>query len=189
LILAAGVASMLAPISALAERADRNQPVNIESDSMVADDAKKIATFEGKVVLTQGTLTIRGDKIVVHQDNDGFKSGVATGNPATFRQKRDGSNEYFEGEASRIEYDGKVDRVELFDNARLHRDGGDDVRGSYISYDAKTEYFTVKSGGDTLENGEGRVRAVLMPKAAETPATGEPPQPRQPPPAAGPSHE
>jgi lipopolysaccharide export system protein LptA len=186
---AAGVASVFAPMSVLAERADRNQPVNIESDSMVADDAKKIATFEGKVVLTQGTLTIRGDKIVVHQDNDGFKSGVATGNPATFRQKRDSSNEYFEGEASRIEYDGKVDRVELFDNARLHRDGGDDVRGSYISYDAKTEYFTVKSGGDTLENGDSRVRAVLMPKSAEPSPPAEPARPQQPSPPVSPSHE
>lgn len=186
---AVGAMIMCAPLGALAERADRNQPVNIESDSMVADDAKKISTFQGRVVLTQGTLTIRGDKIVVHQDSDGFQFGVATGKPATFRQKRDGSGEYFEGEALRIEYDGKVDRVELFDNARLHRDGGDDVRGNYISYDAKTEYFTVKSGGDIHESGDGRVRAVLMPKSAEPKAPADSPRPQQPLPAVNPPHE
>lgn len=174
LIAAVAVAITFVSVRALADRTDRDQPVNVESDTMVADDAKKIATFEGKVVLTQGTLVIRGDKIVVHQDSDGFQFGVATGNPATFRQKRDGSDEYFEGEASRIEYDGKADRVELFDNARLHRDGGDDVRGSYISYNAKTEFFTVKSGGGAPGSGDERVRAVLMPKSKE-PVTPAPP--------------
>jgi lipopolysaccharide export system protein LptA len=187
--LAVGVAAVSIPIGALAERADRDQPVNIDSDSMVADDAKKIATFDGRVVLTQGTLTIRGDRIVVHQDSNGFQFGVATGKPAKFRQKRDGSDEYFEGEASRIEYDGKLDRVELFENARLHRDAGDDVRGNYISYDAKTESFTVKSAGDLRENGTGRVRAVIMPKGNEPPAAADPAKPRLPSTAGNPRHE
>src|SRR5579864_6026178 len=131
-----GVSAACLACAALAEKADRDKPVNIESDSLNADDVKKIATFEGKVILTRGTLVIRGDKIVVRQDDDGFQYGIATGNPARFRQKREGRDEYFEGEAARIEYDGKLERIELFDSARLHRDGGDDVRGNYISYDS-----------------------------------------------------
>ena len=180
LISAVGIAILCASASALAERTDRDQPVNIESDSMAADDANKIATFEGKVVLTQGTLVIHADKIVVHQDSEGFQSGVATGTPATFRQKRAGSDEYFEGEALRIEYDGKSGRVELFTSARLHSGEGDDVRGNYISYNTTTEYFTVKSGGDTAPDGSGRVRAVLMPKSKEPAAPAPSPQPSAP---------
>jgi len=56
--------------SALAERADRDKPINIESDSMISDGAKKVSTFEGKVVLVQGSLIIRADRIVVRQDGD-----------------------------------------------------------------------------------------------------------------------
>ena len=153
---------------ALAEQADRNQPVNIESDSMVADDSKKVATFEGKVVLTQGTLMIRADKLVVRQDNDGFQHGVATGTPATFRQKQESQGEYVEGEARRIEYDSRVERVEFFDSARLRRDSGDDVRGDYISYDARRERFAVKSSGTSGASGERRVRATIMPKKKES---------------------
>src|SRR6266481_4069598 len=104
----------LATGPALAERADRDKPVNIESDSMIADEAKKVATFEGKVVLTQGSLIIRADRIVVRQDGDGFYHGVASGKPATFRHKRDGYGEYIDGEAFRIEYDNKLERVEFF---------------------------------------------------------------------------
>ena len=173
---AAVLCAVQAP-AAWAERADRYKPINIESDSMVADDTKKTATFDGKVVLTQGSLTIRADRIVVRRDNDGFQYGVAMGNPATFRQKREGSGEYFAGEALRIEYDGRVERIEFFSSARLRRDGGDDVRGSYISYDAKSEHFTVKSRSDALEGSrDGRVHAVIMPKnkGPAAPATVNP---------------
>jgi len=149
---------------ALGEQADRNQPVNIESDSMVADDSKKVATFEGKVVLTQGSLVIRADKLVVSQDSDGFQRGVATGTPATFRQKQDSQGEYVQGEARRIEYSGRAERVEFFNDARLRRDSGDDIRGDYISYDARNERFTVKSDGAAGDGRERRVRATIMPK-------------------------
>jgi lipopolysaccharide export system protein LptA len=153
---------------ALAEKADRDKPVNIESDRMNADDAKKTAVFEGKVVLTQGTLSIRGDRVTVTQDAQGFQTGTAVGNPASFRQKREDSTEYIEAEAERIEYNGKADRVEFFGRARLRRDCGDDVRGNYISYDARTEFFTVNSTASGTATGRGspteRVSAVLMPK-------------------------
>src|SRR5689334_23739199 len=104
---------------ALAARADRDKPLNIESNSMMADEAKKTATFEGKVVLTQGSLVIHAERIVVRQDSDGFQYGVATGNPATFRQKRETDGEYIDGQALRIEYDNRLDRGEFFDNPRL----------------------------------------------------------------------
>jgi lipopolysaccharide export system protein LptA len=160
----------LTPAPALADRADRDKPLNIEADSMTADEAKKTATFEGKVVLTQGSLIIRAERIVVRQDNEGFQFGVATGNPATFRHKQDGSAGYIDGQAMRIEYDNRADRVEFFNDARLRRDSGDDIRGDFISYDARSERFTVKSANGTSgTNREGRVRATIMPKK---PATG-----------------
>lgn len=165
--------ALVAP-AAHAERADRDQPVNIESDRLLADNAKKIATFEGRVVLTQGTLMIRADKLVVRQDDAGFQYAIATGAPATFRQKREGYDEYVDGEALRLEYDGRLDRVEFFERARVHRDSGDDVRGSYISYDQKTEYFTVKSDGRTPQSRDARVRAVIMPRQKGPPPPAAP---------------
>jgi len=172
----AALATLMLALPAMAEKADRDKPVNIESDRMNADDAKKTATFEGKVVLTQGTLTIRAERIIVRQDNDGFQYGTATGTAGTlasFRQKREGVNEYVDAEAERIEYDARADRVEFFNRARLRRGGGDDVCGNYISYDARTEFFSVNSGkspaAGTAQAG-GRVRAILMPKGTPAPA-------------------
>jgi lipopolysaccharide export system protein LptA len=173
------LAALLAAAPSLAERGDRDKPISIESDRMTADEAKKTATFEGKVVLTQGSLVIRADRIVVRQDSEGFQYGVATGSPATFRHKQDGNAGYIDGQANRIEYDNKADRVEFFNDARLRRDTGDDIRGDYISYDAKADRFSVKSASDASEaNREGRVRATIMPKkaapgAASTPDAGQ----------------
>ena len=166
---------------AQAERADRTKPINLESDRMQVDDAQKTSVFEGKVVMTQGTLAIHADKVTVRQDTEGHQYGSASGNPATFRQKRDGAEEYIEGEADRIEYNGKLDKVEFFNHARLKREPADEVRGNYISYDSRTEYFTVTGGaGPTVSGGPaGRVHAVIQPRnttegAETTPAPGAP---------------
>ena len=166
------VLSLLLGLSgpAEAERADRTRPINLESDSMRVDDVQKTSVFDGKVVMTQGTLTIRADRITVRQDKEGNQFGSASGDPATFRQKRDGANEYIEGEAERIEYNGKIDKVEFFNRARLKREPADEVRGNYISYNSRTEYFTVTGGagpGSGSGSGgvpEGRVRAVIQPR-------------------------
>jgi lipopolysaccharide export system protein LptA len=166
---------------AQAERADRSKPINLESDRMRVDDVQKISVFEGKVVMTQGTLTIRADKVTVRQDQEGYQYGSASGNPASFRQKRDGSHEYIEGEAERIEYNGKLDKVEFFNRARLKREPADEVRGNYISYESRTEYFTVTGGAGPAasDSPDARVHAVIQPRntgegAEKVPAAGTP---------------
>jgi lipopolysaccharide export system protein LptA len=150
--------------AAHAERADREKPLSIEADRMLADDARQTVEFEGQVVLTQGTFTLRADRITVRQ-KDGFQFGVAIGNPATFREKRDGADEWIEGEARRIEYDGRAQRVELFDRARVARDK-DEVRGNYISYDQRAEVYRVQGSKDetAAPSRDERVRAVIQPK-------------------------
>jgi lipopolysaccharide export system protein LptA len=154
---------------ARAERADREKPVNLEADKITVDDARKIHVFEGNVQLTQGTLIIKADKLVVTQDADGYQVGVATGGPgglSRFRQKREGLDEYIDGEAERIENDGKADKSEFFGRAKI-RSGQDEVRGQYISYDGKTENYIVTNGPrGTVATGpkSERVHAVIQPK-------------------------
>ena len=166
---------LLAGGPALAEKADRSKPVNIEADSVTVDDLRKVSVYLGNVVLVQGTMTLHADKIVVHQDAAGFNSATAYGKPVSFRQKRDGSDEYIEGYADRMQYDGKPGTLQLFDNAHLKR-GADDLRGSYISYNSNTEFFEVKGGNNTAgspSGRKGRVSAVIQPKPAK-PGQAEP---------------
>lgn len=156
---------LIATPCAHAEKADRDKPINLESNTATVDDVKKVSIYEGSVILTQGTMEIRADKLVVKEDEEGFQYGTAYGNPASFRQKREGYDEYIEGYALRIEYDGKKDLVQLFNQARMKRDK-DEARGNYISYDGKTEFFQVIGGKETAtpSSPRGRVRTVLQPK-------------------------
>jgi len=161
-----------------AERADNDMPINMEADQVLIDDIQQISTFTGNVRLSQGTLLIRGDKIVVTQDKDGFKHATAHGKPAEFRQKREGMDVFVEGFGERIEYDTQAETLHLYKQARLKRDQ-DEVRGEHVTYNAKTETFQV-AGSNASSGGSAsqRVRAVLHPKPKED--TASKPAPKAP---------
>lgn len=168
--LAGIICLLLAASAARAEKADRDKPVNIEADRVSVDDVKKQQIFEGNVQLAKGTLVIRAERIVVHQDDDGYQRGVASGGAAlaSFRQKREGLDEFIDGEAERIEHDARAEKTEFFGRARV-RSGLDEVRGQFISYDARSEQYVVTSGANGARAPSGsrdRVRATIQPRAA-----------------------
>jgi lipopolysaccharide export system protein LptA len=167
------VAALFSAPAALAEKADKDKPVNLEADRITVDDAQKVHILEGNVQLVRGTLVIRTDKLVVTQDADGYQRGVAYGGAgglARFRQKREGKDEYVEGEAERLEHDAKTDVTELFIRAYV-KSGQDEVRGQYIEYNGMTENYLVTSGPNgtiAANKGKpGRVHAIIQPKNGE----------------------
>lgn len=160
--------------STYAEKADSDKPTNIEADQMAYDDVRQINTFTGNVVLTRGTLTMKAHKLVVTQDPAGYQFATlyaAPGKLASFRQKRDGGpNLWVEGQAERIDYDGKADLVKMFVRAQLRRlDGSrvtDEVEGEFISYDNRSEFFSVNNTASGVSKpGAGRVRVVIQPRS------------------------
>jgi lipopolysaccharide export system protein LptA len=186
--------------SALAERADRLAPMNIEADRLQYDDANQVSVFSGNVVVTQGSLILRGQQLDVRQDAQGHQRGVLTGSPtqrAFFRQQRTGLDEFVEGEAVRIDYDSLADTLTLTGQAVLRRFRGttlsDETQGSRIIYNGALETFSVEGGaaGRSAANPAGRVRALLSPTPAPeaTPSTAPSaaPAPQAPRPALTPS--
>ena len=162
------LAFLTSAFSARAEKADREKPTKVEANRMTSDEARRISIFEGNVVFTKGTISVRAERIVVRQDADGFQYASASGAPVRFRQKGDavGGQEgvWIDGEALRVEIDERSERIELHDNARITRDQ-DEVRGSYILYDQRSEFFSVSSAkGVPAAAPGGRVRAVIQPK-------------------------
>ncbi len=158
---------------ASAENADRNRPMNVEADALRHDDLKQTSVFSGRVVLTKGTILIRGARVDVRQDAQGYQFGQISAEPgklAFFRQKREGLDEYIEGEAESIEYDGRADLVRFVNNAQLRRFRGatlsDEFTGGVILYNNTTDMFSIDGappkGGSAPAS--GRVRAMLTPK-------------------------
>jgi lipopolysaccharide export system protein LptA len=154
--------SLYAPIC-FAEHADRDKPLILEADQVLIDDMNKTSTFTGNVRLAQGTMLIRGDRIEVLKSGDGFQQTKAYGNIASFRQKREGSEEYLEGYGERIEYDTRTGTVDFYGQARVKREL-DEVRGDHITYSMKTETFKVSGGASSTSTPPKRVRAVLQPR-------------------------
>ncbi|NGZ82921.1 lipopolysaccharide transport periplasmic protein LptA [Duganella aceris] len=170
---------------AQAEKADSSKPTQIAFDQLDADDVKQIKTFTGNVVLTRGTLLMKSPKAVVTEDPEGYQYVVlnsAPGVQATFRQKLDGAgDQWVEGQADRIEYDGKTELVKLFAKAQIKRLEGSkpssQVDGEFISYDSRKEFFAVKNTptGES-KPGAGRSTMVIQPssKLAVPPAPTTP---------------
>ena len=177
---------VLAGSPCLAEKADRNKPMNVEADSLRYDDVKQTSVFTGRVVLTKGSIVIRGAQLDVRQDPQGNQFGLVVaeaGKLAFFRQKREGVDEFIEGEGEVIEYDGRADTVKFMKRAQLRRFRGatlnDEMTGGVILYDNTTDVFTVDAGAARGTTGApgGRVRAMLTPKpdasASAAPSGGE----------------
>ena len=156
-----------------AEKADRDKPLNAQADALKYDDLKQTSVFTGNVIITKGTIVMRGARIDVRQDPEGYQYATLSSEPgklAFFKQKREnGVDEYIEGEAITIEYDGRADKVKLMKNSVLKRLRGavlnDEITGNVIVYDNTTDVYTVDGGSGKNADGStgGRVRAILSP--------------------------
>lgn len=152
-----------------AEKADREKNIEFQGDTGGGNAETKTGELVGHVVITQGTMSIQADRVTFKQNGDNSVSAVAYGNPVRFREKRDGADDYYEGYAQRIVYDGEKRFIELFDNAML-RKSGDEIRSNYITYSAATEKFTAEGRPDAKPSQAGemplgaRVRGTFMPR-------------------------
>jgi lipopolysaccharide export system protein LptA len=168
------VALQILPMaSAFAEKGDSDKQIEIVAVKTENDDVKQIHVFTGNVILTQGTLIMKGTKLVLTTSPDGWQFATLyapAGGSATMRQKRDGGPDlWMEGEAAdRITYDQKTSVAKLFSGAKIRRLTGtkptDEAEGAYLSYDSQTEFIT-GANNETGESkpGDGRVKVVIQP--------------------------
>ena len=184
-LIAVLLATGLASGAALAEKADTAKPMNIEADALRHDDLKQVSLFTGNVVVTKGSIVLRGSQLEVRQDAQGYQFGVMRAEPgqrAFFRQKRDTDPgalpEVVEGEGEVIDYDGRTDVVKFIRRAEMRRFLGDSLadqlHGDLIVYNNLTGVFTVDGNPakTSAANPGGRVRAILAPRnGASAPAT------------------
>ena len=175
--------ALLLALPARAEKADRDKPMNAEADALRYDDLKQSSVFTGNVVITKGTILIRGARVDVVQDAEGYQQAVVIAEPgklAYYRSKREGVDETIEGEGERIEYDGRADNVKFIRQAVMRRyvagKLADESHGTLIRYENTTDVFTVDGSVQakpTAANPSGRVRAVLSPRN-QAPAVAAP---------------
>ena len=163
---------LLAAPGARAEKADSDKPIDIVSDHGVDDDVKQVRTFTGNVILTQGTLVMKGDKLVVTTSPDGWEFATLYapgGGLATMRQKRDGGPDlWMEGEAAdRITYDQKTGVASMYVKAKARRLNGkvktDEATGPFLTYNSQTEIVTGAMSPSGEAKGDERPHVEIQP--------------------------
>jgi len=175
--------------AAVAEKADRYEKLRVEADRQGKIDlANNLVVFDGNVVVTKGTMLIQAARVELRETPGGYHMAVAygaNGKTASFRQKRDGVDETIEGEAERLEYDGRTETVRFVNRASVRRLRGaavaDEITGNLVSYDSLGEVFSVSGGNPTaVDQNGGRVRAVLTPRGAAAAPEESPESPQRP---------
>lgn len=177
---------------AFGESADRDKPIQVEASKFSGSDLKQVAVFTGNVIVTKGTMKLNGERVELRKDPEGYDHAVviaAPGQLAKFRQRRDatrpGLEEFMEGFAERIEYDGKSETIKFIRRAqviRLENDQQrDEIRAEQITYDSRTTEYEVD--GTPAKGADGRVRMTIAPRtspSAPGPATPLKPAPTPP---------
>jgi lipopolysaccharide export system protein LptA len=185
ILLLSSLAAVFTATGAHAEKADRDKPMNIEADALKHDDQQQLTTFTGKVQMTKGSLVLKAHRMEVKQDAQGnqvAKLWAEAGERIFFRQKREGLEEFTEGEAETAVYNSQADTVTLSTRAELRMLRGsqvaDRIQGQQILVNNTTEVFMV-DGKPNTATGNQRVKATITPrpKPSDTPSTQPATQP------------
>ena len=151
-------ALLAASLPALAKTGDTDQPIHIESDQQSLDMQGNIVTFTGNVIVTQGTIKLNAEKVVVTRPGGEKGKEVIDGygNPATFYQMQD-NGKPVKGRASQMYYELQNDFVVLTGNAFLEQVDSN-IKGDKITYLVKEQKMQAFSQGESK-----RVTTVLVP--------------------------
>lgn len=165
------VLCVFAPIAAQALSTDQNQPINIQADRVSIHEKRGYSEYAGSVEMTQGSMRLKADRVIIHQHGGHLQKVDATGNPAHFSQLPDGSEVRVEAEAKTIEYDAATGELVLKGGARVVQ-GANTFTGERIEYNTHNATVSASKG----ETGQGRVRATIEPPGKKRAPAGQSPR-------------
>jgi lipopolysaccharide export system protein LptA len=162
----------LHPNIGLALESDKKQPTKIDANQMVYNEKAQVNVFSGNVLLTRGSLVIRGEKLTL-SEKDGHQFAKVEGGPSNFKQQRDSNKKdevlMIDGSANLIEYDGAKSTVTLTGNAKLQKSANgqltESISGNKIVYQQNTESLNVVGGGGEQSESKSRVQAIFKPRS------------------------
>lgn len=146
---------------AVALKDDASQPIKIDADHATLDQKQMVSVFDGRVVITKGTLVVHADQGVASQDKDGDRVLDLYGKPVTFIQRAD-DGQLIEGQCNKFNYNTKTSLAVLSGRARVKK-GKSIVIGDTLSYNTQTQIYSAVSGlaSGVSRKFSGRVTVIL----------------------------
>lgn len=168
-------------LPALAERADAKKETQIQAQKASYNSVRDAGRFTGDIVMTRGSLNMRGEQLDFTQNANGYQEFVLVGTEkrrANFRQKSDnGDDEWIEGEGDRIEYSDQKEIMKIIGHARLRRLEGtrviEQVEGEQVEYDSLKEMFHALSPDKPATSSDSRVTVVIQPREEKAGKNGK----------------
>jgi lipopolysaccharide export system protein LptA len=150
-----GLVSLLSlPAGAL--ETDREQPMQLEADSLAIDESTGVSLYEGNVAITQGSMKLWAERLWVHRKQGKTEKIISEGEPSRFSQLPEVGGVEVHGQALRIEIHIDRDEMILIDNALLEQ-GGNSFRNDRIVYNRTNAQ--VRAGSSA--QGKERVQVVI----------------------------
>jgi lipopolysaccharide export system protein LptA len=159
-----GLSAALGSLSAWALPTDRDQPIRIQADDAQLDDKQGVATYKGDVIITQGSMMIKGSTVTITRAPSGDIDVVTSvGNLAYFEQQQSTDKpDKMQGYGKQIQYQAQKDLVILTDQAKVIN-GGNTTEGEKIVYNTKSQVATAGRGGQ-VSTPRPRIDMVIQPK-------------------------
>ena len=132
---------------------DRDQPAQIESDDTVIDFTTGVRTLTGNVLVVQGTLRLKADKLVGTYNKGELVKAVADGSLARFKQRPDGKPDDVEGWGKKIVVDYSDNTITLIGKAAL-KQGANTAEGNTIIYNMATDKLRIAGGSNIVTAGK-----------------------------------
>ncbi len=154
-ILALLLIALCCPALTLADTDDRSKPINIKADRSEFDQREGKQTFSGNVEVTQGSMAISADKVVIEIRDGAFYRITGEGSPIQFQQLGRNS-ELIRGRSGKIAYDTNTSQLTFEGDAKFERPG-QTFSGETIRYNMRD--LTFQATGSN----KGRVSIVLQP--------------------------
>lgn len=164
------MAVSLLPLTAQALESDWQQEMVIQSDRAELDRKTGMVVYEGDVELTQGTLKIQSDRLVLILEGKSLKQAIAEGEPAHYEQQVSADKPVTNASAERIDYFAADKLINFSGNAELTQENNS-FSGQQIRYDITAE--TVSASGQTPasdqsdasgESDNQRIRVIIQPQ-------------------------
>jgi LPS export ABC transporter protein LptC/lipopolysaccharide transport protein LptA len=141
-----GSDARVSSIASSAFKGDPNAPVDVEANTLDVDDKRKEALFAGRVLVSQGPMTLTADHLTALYSGEAGLAGAGAATGAT--NARTGGTEL-----NRIKAKGKV-----FVNSKA---AGQNAKGDWADIDLKAN--TIVLGGDVVLNqGKNVIKATVL---------------------------
>jgi len=145
------LSSLLLHNTCWALQTDSQQPIKVEADKASIEKKSGTSTYNGNVVVRQGSMRISADTLIITTYQGKFQKMVAQGNPTTFQQKTDSNHKTISSSARKITFLANKDIV-IFEKNAVLKQGKNTFASNRIVYDIKVDQVNAgkKSGGDRV---------------------------------------